>query len=204
MYALRKRCDEVGALLIFDEVQCGLGRTGYLWAHQAYEVEPDMMTTAKPLANGLPIGATLVTEEVASVIEPGDHGSTFAAGPLVCAAAQVVVRRVSEPSFLRRIQAASQRLYNGLERLRPLVRDIRGAGLLVGIELDRPVEPIVRRARDAGLIVITAGPNTLRLAPPLVVRDDQIDWCVETLHRCVQQTVVGESRVQSHTMEVQA
>ena len=204
LHALRKRCDEVGALLIFDEVQCGLGRTGYLWAHQAYEVEPDMMTAAKPLANGLPIGATLVTEQVASVIEPGDHGSTFAAGPLVCAAAQVVVRRVSEPSFLRRIQAASQRLYNGLERLRPLVRDIRGAGLLVGIELDRPVEPIVRRAREAGLIVITAGPNTLRLAPPLVVRDDQIDWCVETLHRCVQQTVVGESRVQSQALEVQA
>lgn len=202
--ALRERCDEVDALLIFDEVQCGLGRTGHLWAHQAYDVRPDVMTAAKPLANGLPIGATLVTEAVAGVIEPGDHGSTFAAGPLVCAAAQVVVRRVSDPAFLRRVQAASRHLFNQLERLRPLVRDIRGAGLLLGIELDRPVAPIVERARDAGLVVITAGPNILRLAPPLVVQDDQIDWCVETLHRCMQQSAVGEAKVPSQPSEVQA
>jgi predicted acetylornithine/succinylornithine family transaminase len=185
LQALRARCTEVDATLIFDEVQCGLGRTGHLWAHQAYGVEPDILTAAKPLANGLPIGATLVTEKVASAIEPGDHGSTFAAGPLVCRAAEVVLERVSDPAFLRRVQSASQRLLNALQQVRPLVTDIRGAGLLIGIELDRPAADIVQRARQAGLIIITAGPNIVRLAPPLIVNDAQIDWCVETLHGCL-------------------
>ena len=185
LQALRARCTEVDATLIFDEVQCGLGRTGHLWAHQAYGVEPDILTAAKPLANGLPIGATLVTEKVASAIEPGDHGSTFAAGPLVCSAAEVVLERVSDPVFLRRVQSASRRLLNALQQVRPLVTDIRGAGLLIGIELDRPAAAVVQRARQAGLIIITAGPNIVRLAPPLIVNDAQIDWCVETLHGCL-------------------
>lgn len=191
LQALRDRCTEVGAVLIFDEVQCGLGRTGHLWAHQAYGVEPDILTAAKPLANGLPIGATLVTEEVASVIEPGDHGSTFGAGPLVCRAAEVVLERVSDPAFLSHVQTVSDRLWRGLQRLRPFVSDVRGAGLLVGVELDGPVDAIVTRSRQAGLIVLTAGPNILRLAPPLIVSEDQVDWGVETLYRCVAESRRG-------------
>ncbi len=104
LHGLRRLCDEQHALLIFDEVQCGLGRTGKLWAHEDYGVMPDIMTLAKPLAGGLPIGATLVTEKVAAHIEPGDHGSTFAAGPLVCRAAEVVFDRVSNPRFLDQVR----------------------------------------------------------------------------------------------------
>ena len=97
---LRALCDEIGALLVFDEVQCGLGRTGHLWAHQAVDVKPDIMTVAKPLAAGLPIGALLCTQAVADAMQPGDHGSTFAGGPLVCQAARYVVDRVRQPDFL--------------------------------------------------------------------------------------------------------
>ncbi len=191
LHVLRDRCTEVGAVLIFDEVQCGLGRTGHLWAHQAYGVEPDILTAAKPLANGLPIGATLVTEEVASVIEPGDHGTTFGAGPLVCRAAQVVLERVSDPAFLTHVQTVSRRLFRELRRLRPLVSDVRGAGLLVGVELDGPVDAVVNKSRQAGLIVLTAGPNTLRLAPPLIVSEEQVVWGVEMLYRCVAESRMG-------------
>ena len=130
---LRALCDEAGALLIFDEVQCGLGRTGYLWAHQYYGVTPDIMTLAKPLGGGLPMGATLLTQAVADTIEKGDHGSTFAANCLVAAVAQVVFRRVSDPAFLAAVRARGEHLGAALSELqgrnRDLVRDVRGRGL---------------------------------------------------------------------------
>ncbi len=180
--ALRAACDDHGALLIFDEVQCGLGRTGTLWAHEAVGVAPDMMTLAKPLANGLPIGALLVTEAVAGALQPGDHGSTVGAGPLVCAAGCVVFDRVSAPAFLAEVREKGAYL---LERLRalgsPHISAVRGSGLLVGVELDTPVAPILAAARERGLLIINAGAHVIRLAPPLVVTREQIDEAVELL-----------------------
>lgn len=180
--ALRDACDAHGALLIFDEVQCGLGRSGRLWAYEAYGVVPDMMTLAKPLANGLPIGAILLTEAVAAVMQPGDHGSTFAGGPLVCRAAEVVFDRIAQPAFLQQVVANGERLRNLLADLPSgHIVDVRGAGLLVGVELDVPVAPVMAAARERGLLIINAGETVIRLAPPLIVTAEQIDTAVGIL-----------------------
>jgi predicted acetylornithine/succinylornithine family transaminase len=180
--ALRETCRRHDALLIFDEVQCGLGRTGTLWAHETDGVTPDIMTLAKPLAGGLPIGATLVTDDVAEHLRPGDHGSTFAAGPLVCRAAQVVVDRVSDPAFLQAVRERGDRLREGLAALRhPAVREIRGRGLLLGLELAGPAAPVVQAAREQGVLIIGAGEKVVRLTPPLVVTPDQVDQAVRVL-----------------------
>jgi acetylornithine/succinyldiaminopimelate/putrescine aminotransferase len=163
-------------LLIFDEVQVGLGRTGALWAHEAVGVTPDIMTLAKPLAGGLPIGATLVTEAVAGVIKPGDHASTFAAGPLVCAAALVVFDRLSAPDFLANVRAKAAYLRERLDALQSdFIVEVRSAGMLVGVELTVPVAPLITAARQNGLLVINAGENVLRLAPPLIIDQEEID-----------------------------
>jgi predicted acetylornithine/succinylornithine family transaminase len=186
LQGLRTLCDDNQALLIFDEVQCGLGRTGHLWAHEAYGIQPDIMTLAKPLAGGLPIGATLVTQAVADAIQPGDHGSTFAAGPLVCKAAQVVFDRVSQPGFLKDVRDNGAYL---LHRLKTLESDkivsVRGAGLLVGVELNTAVKSYVNAAREKGLLIINAGENVLRLAPPLIVSRGEIDEAVNIIEQCL-------------------
>jgi acetylornithine/succinyldiaminopimelate/putrescine aminotransferase len=186
LQALRDACDAHGALLIFDEVQCGLGRSGTLWAYEGYGVTPDMMTLAKPLANGLPIGAILVTEAVAAVMQPGDHGSTFAGGPLVCRAAEVVFDRVSQPAFLQQVAENGERLRGLLaDMASPHVVDVRGAGLLVGVELDTAAAPVMAAARERGLLIINAGENVIRLAPPLIVGPDEIDTAVGILRACL-------------------
>ncbi|MCO5556629.1 hypothetical protein L7F22_010180 [Adiantum nelumboides] len=186
---LRKCCDESGALLVFDEIQCGLGRTGRLWAHEAYEVEPDILTAAKPLAGGLPIGAVLVKEAVASTIEFGDHGSTFAGGPLVCNAALAVLNRIQEPGFLENVAKHGHLLQSLLcEKLgsNPHVKEVRGTGLLVGVELDVSALPIVKAALDKGLLVLTAGNgNVIRLVPPLIISEEEITHGVRILLECM-------------------
>lgn len=186
---LRKCCDENGALLVFDEVQCGLGRTGRLWAHEAYGVQPDILTVAKPLAGGLPIGAVLATEAVASTIEAGDHGSTFAGGPLVCHAALTVLDRIQAPGFLESITARGHLLQSLLrERLGSNlhVKEVRGVGLLVGIELDVSAAPLVKKALNEGLLVLTAGNgNIVRLVPPLIISEEEIRQGVEILLQCM-------------------
>lgn len=184
LQALREACDAQGALLIFDEVQCGLGRTGTLWAYQASGVTPDLMTLAKPLGGGLPIGATLLTQRVADAIVPGDHGSTFAANPVICAVAQVVLRRVSDPAFLVRVQQRGAYLQRGLLALKdrhPVVQQVRGRGLIWGIDLAVDAGPLVNRAYDKGLIVTTAGDRVLRMVPPLIVNEEQIDEALITI-----------------------
>lgn len=183
---LRELCDAHEALLIFDEVQCGLGRTGKLWAYDHYGVAPDMMTLAKPLAGGLPIGAILVTEAVASVLHPGDHGSTFAGGPLVTRAAQVVFDRLSQPDFLRQVDENGAYLRHCLEDIASTrVKDVRGMGLLVGVELDTTVAPVIAAARARRLLVINAGDDVLRIAPPLVINRAQIDEGVAALSAAI-------------------
>ncbi len=186
LQGLRSLCDEHNALLIFDEVQCGLGRTGKLWGYETYGVTPDMMTLAKPLAGGLPIGATLVTQAVADVIKPGDHGSTFAAGPLVCTAANVVFKRVNDPQFLEQVTFHGKYLQHRLRTLESdQIVDVRGAGLLVAAELNTAVSPIINQARDKGLLLIPAGENVLRFAPALTVSKDEIDTAVSILEQCL-------------------
>ena len=183
---LRHICDQNQALLIFDEVQCGLGRTGHLWAHEAYDTIPDIMTLAKPLAGGLPIGATLVNQAVADVIKPGDHGSTFAAGPLVCRAAEIVFDRVSDPRFLRQVTENGAYLRRRLENLEhEEIVQIRGQGLLFGLEMKTAVAPLLAKAREKGLLLINAGETVLRLAPPLIVNQAEIDQAVTVIDQII-------------------
>ena len=167
--ALREACDATGALLVFDEVQVGLGRTGRLWAHEWSGVEPDVMTLAKPLAGGLPMGATLVRSEIAKAIQPGDHGSTFGGGPLVASVALEVCRHIGEPAFLAEVREKGALVQARLGELvrRGVATEARGAGLLWGLDLGRPAAESVARALEAGLLLCTAGPDVVRLAPPL-------------------------------------
>ncbi|MCI0854532.1 MAG: aminotransferase class III-fold pyridoxal phosphate-dependent enzyme, partial [Chloroflexi bacterium] len=179
---LRALCDQHHALLVFDEVQCGLGRTGRLWAHEWTGVTPDIMTLAKPLAGGLPIGATLVTDPIASAIEPGDHGSTFAAGPLICTVASAVFDEVSRPEFLQQVENNGQKMRAGLLALgEERIVELRGRGLLLGMQGNGPVKPLIEAARQGGLIVISAGEEVLRICPPLTISPEEIDAGLQVL-----------------------
>ena len=163
--ALRALCDRHGSLLIFDEVQCGLGRTGHLFAWQHSGVVPDVMTLAKPLAAGLPMGAVVLGLDVAGAIEPGDHATTFGGGPLVASVALAVLRTLSAPDFLDAVAARGRRLETGLQELRtrvPMVKEVRGLGLMLGVVLDGPAAPVVAKARTLGLLVLSAGPEVIR------------------------------------------
>ena len=169
---LRRLCDESGALLIFDEVQTGVGRTGRLWGYEHWGVEPDIMTLAKALANGIPIGAMLCREHVASVLTPGTHGSTFAGSAFVTSVALAMLTTVIGEKLPERAAERGRELMDGLRELGkrlPVIQTVRGKGLLIGIELSRPAAPVMDACRDAGLLVLTAGEKVLRLAPPLVV-----------------------------------
>ncbi|HNU04645.1 MAG TPA: aspartate aminotransferase family protein [Anaerolineae bacterium] len=185
---LRQLCRQHDALLIFDEVQCGLGRSGALWAYQTYDVTPDMLTAAKPLAGGLPMGAVLMTQAVADAIHPFDHASTFAGGPLVSAVAAALVQKVSQPAFLQATRANGDYLRQRLAELKsPHILAVRGAGLLIGLELDIPAAEVVSAGYRHGLLLVGAGPNVLRLAPPLIIDRPEIDQVVERL-----QAILGD------------
>ncbi len=185
---LRKLCDEAGALLILDEIQTGIGRTGRLWAYEHAGVEPDIMTLAKALANGVPIGAMLAREDVASALTPGTHGSTFGGTPFVTSVALATLTTVIEDGIPERAAKMGRYLMQGLARLRgryPAIRELRGRGLLIGIELNRAVAPVVDACRDAGLLVLTAGERVLRLAPALIVGEPECDRALDTLDRAL-------------------
>jgi predicted acetylornithine/succinylornithine family transaminase len=181
---LRQICDVQGAALIFDEVQCGLGRTGTLFAYEQSGVIPDMVTLAKPLGGGLPMGAVLLTDRVASALGPGDHATTFGGGPLVATVAADVLQVLAAPEFLAEVRRKGERLRGRLAVLagrRPRVTDVRGVGLMWGIELAEPAAPFITAARERGLLVATAGPNVVRLVPPLVIEDAELDRGVAIL-----------------------
>jgi len=183
--ALRYLCDEAGALLVFDEVQTGLGRTGHLWAHEGAGVAPDLMTIAKPLAGGLPMGAVLMTERVASALQPGDHGTTFGGGPLVAAAALATCAKIASPGFLDAVKQKGHTLANRLGSVwmrHPEIRAVRGTGMIWGLELSAPTAgEVVARAMEAGLLICSAGPNVVRLLPPLVASDEELTRGVDIL-----------------------
>jgi acetylornithine/N-succinyldiaminopimelate aminotransferase len=176
LVAARQACDEVGALLIFDEIQTGIGRTGSLWAYQQTPVRPDVITSAKALGNGMPIGACITGPEAAEALQPGDHGSTFAAGPIGTSAALAVLDTVDDPTLLRSVRELGGRLRIGLEEL-PGVAGTRGRGLMIGVALEDGIDAAAIGADllQRGLIVNVPAPSTLRLLPPLVVDADQID-----------------------------
>jgi predicted acetylornithine/succinylornithine family transaminase len=181
--AARAACDRTGAMLVFDEVQCGMGRTGTLWAYEQYGVRPDAMTLAKGLAGGLPIGACVTTPEFADVLQPGDHGSTFAGGPIQCAAANAVLDVILADGFLDGVRAKGDRLLRGLDELAG--GTARGRGLMLAFAT--PDGPgVVRRALlEERLVLNATGPDTVRLLPPLTVSDDEIDEALERLARVV-------------------
>jgi acetylornithine/N-succinyldiaminopimelate aminotransferase len=179
--AARAACDEHGAALVFDEIQCGMGRTGTLWAYEQTGVRPDVMTVAKALGGGLPIGATITGERLADVLQPGDHGSTFAGGPVVAAAALVVLELIDEPALLERVGELGRRLAAGLEGL-PHVVSVRGRGLMLACELDVPAPAVARAAlTEQRLVVHATGPTTLRMLPPLTLGESEIDEGLQRL-----------------------
>ena len=177
--AARALADTHGAVLLFDEVQCGLGRTGSFFAWQQLGVKPDALALAKALANGLPIGALLVADESPTGFEPGDHGSTFGGNPVAAAAACSVVEMIDD-GLLAAVQARGAQLAAGLSAL-PGVVATRGRGLMLGADLDRPAAPVAAAALAAGLVVGTAGEHTLRLTPPLTISADEVRHGLELL-----------------------
>jgi predicted acetylornithine/succinylornithine family transaminase len=182
LLAAREACEEAGALLIFDEIQTGVGRTGSLWAYEQTPVRPDVMTSAKALGGGMPIGACITTAEAGEVLEPGDHGSTFAAGPLACVAALAVLEIVDDRALLRRVRELGTQLRESLLALDG-VQEVRGRGLMLGVGLARDIDAAAIGAEllERGLIVNVPEPGTLRLLPPLTVDSDQIDQAAATI-----------------------
>jgi acetylornithine/N-succinyldiaminopimelate aminotransferase len=173
LQAAREACDRHGALLVFDEVQCGMGRTGTLWAYEQTPVRPDVMTLAKGLGGGLPIGACVTSPEYADTLQPGDHGSTFAGGPVQCAAAHAVLDVVHDETFLDDVRAKGELLVAGLERLP--VANVRGRGLMAAFDTGGAPELAKRLLTEQRLVVNATGPATIRLLPPLTVSREEIE-----------------------------
>lgn len=193
LQGLRELCDQHNALLIFDEVQTGVGRTGYLYAYMKYEVVPDILTSAKALGNGFPIGAMLTTHEIAKSFAPGVHGTTFGGNPLACAVAEKVIDIISAPPFLQKIQRTSEKFMQKLQEINQqcgLFKEIRGEGLLIGAELIEQyhgrASEFVKKAADNGLMILVAGPNVLRFAPALNISEEALalgfERLAKTLH----------------------
>jgi predicted acetylornithine/succinylornithine family transaminase len=171
-------CRERGALFVCDEIQCGLGRTGRMFAYEHFGVTPDVLTLAKPLGGGLPLGATLLREDLASRLQVGDHGSTFGGNPVAAAASLVVLDRLTAKGFVEDVAARGAYLARGLRTLARRhpgsVAEVRGLGLMIGVELRRPAGPLLKALRERGILAVKAGDNVLRLLPPLVVKRGQI------------------------------
>ena len=183
---LRALTKERQIALIFDEIQCGLGRTGSLFAYEHFGIEPDMITLAKPIAGGLPMGAVLLTDEIANTINPGDHGTTFGGGPFVASVALHVLDRVADPDLLAQVRENGAFMGAELEAMRQrvtTVRAVRGLGYMWGLDVTPAAGPLVAKAREAGLLVCTAGDHTLRLLPPLVATRDELAEGLAILER---------------------
>lgn len=182
---VRALCDKYHALLILDEIQAGIGRSGKFFAYENYGIKPDIVTLAKGLAGGVPIGAFIVKEEVAQAFGPGDHGTTFGGNPLACAAANVVLHRVPEPAFLQHVQQVGAYFKAGLEKLQAkypqLITEVRGQGLILGAELTKPGRDIVNAALEQGVIINCTAGKVLRFIPPLIITEEQVDEVLRVL-----------------------
>jgi len=190
MQAIRKLCDEKGVLLIFDEVQCGLGRTGKLFGYQHYGVEPDIFTLAKALAGGFPIGALCAKEFVASAFEPGDHGSTFGGNPLACSAGIAVLSTIINDKLSDNAAEVGNYFFEKMEDVKkkfPVIKDVRGKGLMIGIEFIKPVAKLVnRKLFERRYLLGTSGENILRILPPLIVTKKDMDNLIDVLAEVLQ------------------
>ena len=181
---LRELCDENGSLLIFDEIQTGLGRTGKMWAGEHWNVTPDIMTVAKGLAGGLPIGATLSTKEVMSSLKLGEHSSTFGGNPLCCATASATIDYIVENKLASRAEEIGEFFKKGLEKIaseKSVVREVRGLGLMLAFETRFEVKEIILECLRQGLLVLYSGRNIIRLLPPLIIETEQIERALGVL-----------------------
>ncbi|ATX83072.1 acetylornithine aminotransferase apoenzyme [Mariprofundus ferrinatatus] len=181
---VRSLCDDLGLLLILDEVQTGIGRCGTMFAFEAAGIRPDILTLAKGLGGGVPIGAMLAGEHVAASFGPGTHGSTFGGNPLSCSAALTVLDVIEEESLLENVNKRGEQLMKGLKAMQsrfPMIQEVRGKGLLIGAELSGEAAPLIADARARGLLVLSAGPNVVRLLPPLNITEEEIDEALVTL-----------------------
>lgn len=188
---VRRECDQRGILLVFDEVQCGLGRTGRLFAYEHYGVAPDVMSLAKALAGGLPMGALLATEEAAQGFVPGSHASTFGGGPVIAAAAKASLNILCEPSFLAAVREKGDYVREKFQALKDrfrVVEEIRGLGLMWGMQLSQDGMPVVTACRERGLLVNCTQGNVIRLLPPLVVEKSELDQGMEILAQALEAT----------------
>lgn len=187
MKKVRELCDKYDACLILDEIQCGMGRTGKFFAYEQFGIKPDIVTLAKGLAGGVPIGAFVASDKVATAFAPGDHGSTFGGNPLACAAANVVLDEMAKPEFLQHIAEVSAYFKAQLEALAAkcpgLVKEVRGMGLLMGMELTKPGRDIVNACLEEGAIINCTVGNVLRFVPPLIVTKEQIDELMAVLNK---------------------
>lgn len=186
---IRSLCDEHDMLLILDEIQCGMGRTGTMFAYEQYGIKPDVVTVAKAIGCGVPMGAFLVNEKAQGVLVAGDHGSTYGGNPLACAACANVLEQFEELNLLEHVKEVGAYLYNALEKLKsenPDIKDHRGMGLIQGLELSSNVKAadVVKKAHDNGLVLITAGNNVIRFIPPLVIEKEHVDKMINILKEC--------------------
>ena len=179
-------CKEKDVLIIFDEVQCGLGRTGHIFCFQKFGVEADIITLAKGLGGGLPIGAILCNKKLSNTFTPGDHGSTFGGNPVVCAGALAVLDQICNDELLSSVQAKGKFIRQTLTKSKlPLVKNIRGLGLMIGIEVSCPPDEIQKKALEKGLLIVTAGKNVVRLLPPLTISEIEIKKGLAILLKCL-------------------
>ncbi|KAK9779224.1 putative acetylornithine transaminase [Seiridium cardinale] len=194
LVALAKRCRDVGAVLIYDEIQCGMSRTGTLWAHGHLpkEAHPDIITTAKALGNGFPIGATVVNGNVSEKIKIGDHGTTFGGNPMASRLAHYVLSRLTDPELQKGVIDKSNVLRKRFDQLRErfpdLISEVRGKGLILGLQLTQDPTPIIKAARERGLLIISAGTNTLRFVPALTISVEEIDSGLNILEQAIEST----------------
>ena len=193
LQGLRELCDDRGLLLVFDEIQAGMGRTGSLWAYQQYGVEPDVMTLAKALGGGLPIGATLLTQKVADALQAGDHAATFGANPVVAKVALAVLDKLTADGFIEGVAHNGRRLRTGLEKLQQRwperISEIRGRGLIQGaVVTDRPASDYLADFRQREILVAPCGPDMVRFLPPLIVDEDRIDEVIGVFDEILRQS----------------
>ena len=187
---IRKLCDEKDILMILDEIQCGMGRTGYMYAWQKYGIKPDIMTTAKALGCGVPVGAFLMTEKVgANSLVAGDHGTTYGGNPFACAAVGKVLDLFKQDNIIENVKEVAPYLEKRLDELKDeydFIIDRRGAGLMQGLVFDRPVSEIINKALDKGLILINAGAQIIRFVPPLIITKENVDDMIDILRSCLE------------------
>ena len=197
MRGLRRLCDEKDLMLVLDEVQCGVARTGKLYAYEHYGIEPDILASAKGIGGGFPMGACLATEKAAAGMVVGTHGSTYGGNPLACAAGQAVLDIVAEPEFLERVSRMGERLRGALEQMIPnhdhLFEGVRGLGLMLGLKMKTDSRAFVGHLREHGLLTVAAGDNVLRVLPPLIIEEEHITEFVERLSEAARRYEVPEA-----------